>query len=165
MKPIFHTVNAFGKARAVRPAPPFHPAKVDRVLAILLVGSLAVSAPVPKETAKPSDIGRILGAWDVYPDDKAVGTGTTAVWTFTAGKMHSSSGKSKWMVQLEDSQSPKQFTLSNARGSTRGKRTAAGAARRSTPGSATGGAIWRMSFSAHMTKVVAEQLERLVTLA
>lgn len=79
---------------------------------LLLAGALAVGAPVPKALAPkhPPDPERLLGAWRIVeengrPVDKAV------VWTFTAGRMHSSSGNSDWVIRLDPDASPKHIDI------------------------------------------------------
>lgn len=88
------------------------------MLTLLLAGSLAVSAPVPK-VKLPPDPERMLGAWEVYDDEKAIGTGSTTVWTFTDGKMHSNNVDTDWAVKLDTDQSPKHFDLTQVGGTTR----------------------------------------------
>lgn len=83
-----------------------------------MVGSLAVGAPVPKslKLATPPDQQRILGAWEVYSDEAAIGKGSGVIWTFTEGKMHSNSGNTDWHVTLDPEQSPKHITIADVRG-------------------------------------------------
>lgn len=89
------------------------------MLALLLVGSLAVSAPVPKVKKPPPDPERILGAWDVV-ENHANGAnqpeGKVTVWTFTEGKMHSSSGNSTWTIKLDPDAAPKQIDITDYKG-------------------------------------------------
>lgn len=85
------------------------------MLALLLAGSLAVSAPVPKAlTPKhPPDPERLQGAWDIDLSEHDGKPYQKAVWTFDGEKMTSRSenGKSEWGVRLDPVQSPKRFDL------------------------------------------------------
>src|SRR4051794_32047131 len=94
------------------------PPEGNPVLTFLMVGALAVAAPVPKslKLATPPDRERLLGAWEVYDSEATIGKGTSTVWTFTEGKMHSNSGNTDWHITLDPEQSPKHFTLENVRG-------------------------------------------------
>ena len=91
------------------------------MLAFLLVGSLAVSAPVPKalKTKYPPDPERLLGAWDIELNEvngKNQPEAKVTVWTFTEGKMHSSSGNSTWTIKLDPDQSPKHLDITDYKG-------------------------------------------------
>ena len=83
------------------------------MLTLLLAGSLAVSAPVPKAVKKfPPDPDRFQGAWTVVENNGKPDTGNT-VWTFTDGNMHSSSGNTNWVIKLDPDQSPRHIDITN----------------------------------------------------
>lgn len=91
------------------------------MIPLLLAGSLAFAAPVPKDLKKkyPPDPERLLGAWEIVVNEdngKPKPEVKVVVWTFTDGNMHSSSGNSNWKITLDESQTPKHIDIGNYKG-------------------------------------------------
>lgn len=91
------------------------------MIPLLLAGSLALAAPVPKELKKkyPPDPERLLGAWEIVVNEdngKPKPEPKVVVWTFTDGNMHSSSGNSNWKIVLDESQTPKHIDIGTYKG-------------------------------------------------
>ncbi len=87
---------------------------------ILLAASFAFAAPVPKALkAKLPDRERILGEWTFVlseRDGKAQPSDAPSVWTFTEGKMHSTSGNTEWVIKLDPDANPKRIDIANYAG-------------------------------------------------
>lgn len=91
------------------------------MIPLLLAGSLALTAPVPKDLKKkyPPDPERLLGAWEIVVNEdngKPKAEVKVVVWTFTEGNMHSSSGNSNWKITLDVDQTPKHIDIGNYKG-------------------------------------------------
>jgi uncharacterized protein (TIGR03067 family) len=82
---------------------------------LLVAGTLLVGAPVPKALHRkhPPDPERLLGAWRIVEENGGPPRGADIIWTFTAGKMHSSSGNTDWTIRLDPDQSPKHIDITD----------------------------------------------------